>query len=114
MSLFGEGKFLKQFFLMQWLVSYLFDVSSQLFRKICEKSHIINLGLTNKIAPGDGELELEYQNEIISKLADEDIHDISIINGCMLYPSKSMSYIYGADESIAFNQYKDHCLRNMF
>lgn len=108
-DLFSKGKFFEAVLFDAMASFYLFDVSSQLFRKICEKSHIINLGLTNKIAPGDGELDLEYQNEIIYNLADEDIHDISIINGCMLYPSKSMSYIYGADESIAFNQYKDHC-----
>lgn len=112
--LFKEGKFFEAILFDAMASFYLFDISSQLFRKICEKSHNVNLGLTSKIAPGDGELELEYQKEIVSKLADEELHDISVINNCMLYPSKSMSYIYGADEKIAFNQYKDHCCETCY
>lgn len=107
-SLFDEGMFYEAVLLDAMASSFLFDVSCQLFTKICEKYNDINLGLTNKIVPGDGDIELEYQKEIVSKLKSENIHDISIINDCMLYPAKSMSYIYGADESIAINQYNDH------
>jgi hypothetical protein len=111
---FKEGKFLEAVLFDAMSSFYLFDISSQLFRRICEKFHNVNLGLTSKIAPGDGELELEYQKEIVSKLVNEELHDISIVHNCMLYPSKSMSYIYGADESISFNQYNDHCCETCY
>lgn len=107
-SLFADGKFHEAILFDAMASSFLFDISSQLFTIICRKYNNINLGLTNKIAPGDGDIELEYQNKIISRLKNDDIHNISIINNCMLYPSKSMSYIYGADKKIAVNQYNDH------
>ena len=107
-SLFEEGKFYEAILFDAIASSFLFDVSCQLFTRMCQKYNDINLGLTNKIVPGDGEIELEYQKEIVSRLKSSNIHDISIVNNCMLYPSKSMSYIYGADESIAINQYNDH------
>lgn len=107
-NLFDEGKFYEAVLLDAMASSFLFDVSCQLFTKMCQKYNNMNLGITNKIVPGDGDIELEYQKEIVCKLSNENIHDISIINDCMLYPAKSMSYIYGADESIAINQYTDH------
>lgn len=107
-SLFEEGKFYEAILFDAIASSFLFDVSCQLFTRMCEKYNGMNLGLTNKIAPGDGEIELEYQKEIVSKLKSTNSNDISIVNNCMLYPAKSMSYIYGADESIAINQYNDH------
>jgi len=113
-SLFNEGKFFQAILLDTMASSYLFNISSQLFHKICEKSHYINLGLTRKIAPGDGEIELEYQQKIINKLNNNELYDIRIVNKGMLYPSKSMSYIYGADESLLFNQQKDHCCENCY
>lgn len=104
-SLFKDGKFYEAILFDAIASHFLFDISNQLFTTICGKYNDINLGLTNKIVPGDGDIDLEYQSEIISRLQS---NTISIVNNCMLYPSKSMSYIYGADESIAFNQYKDH------
>lgn len=107
-SLFGEGKFYEAVLFDAMASSCLFDISCQLFSTMRKKYSELNLGLTNKIVPGDGDIELEFQKEIISKLEAEDIHSISLVNNCMLYPAKSMSYIYGADESIDFHQYQDH------
>ncbi len=107
-SLFEEGKFFEAILLDTMASSYLFHVSSDLFNKICVDSHKLGLGLTSKIAPGDGEIDLEYQKEIVEMFKNDDLHNISIINDCMLYPAKSMSYVYGADTRIAYNE-KDHC-----
>lgn len=104
-SLFKDGKFYEAILFDAIASHFLFDISDQLFTKICRKYNDINLGLTNKIVPGDGNIDLEYQREIISRLEN---NSISIVNKYMLYPSKSMSYIYGADEKIEYNQYKDH------
>lgn len=113
-SLFNEGKFFEAIMLDTMASTYLFNISSQLFRKIQENCHSINLGLTRKIAPGDGEIGLEYQKDIIHELQGEDDENIFVVNGCMLYPSKSMSYIYGADENLVLNQQKDHCCKTCF
>lgn len=104
-SLFEDGKFHEAILFDAIASHFLFDISRQLFTMMCEKYNNVNLGLTNKIVPGDGDIGLEYQNEIVSRL---ESNHISIVNNCMLYPSKSMSYIYGADENIAVNQYNDH------
>lgn len=104
-SLFEDGKFHEAILFDAIASHFLFDISRQLFTIMCHKYNDINLGLTNKIVPGDGDIELEYQNEIVSRLKS---NHISIVNRCMLYPSKSMSYIYGADEKISVNQYNDH------
>ena len=106
-SLFEEGKFFEAILLDTMASSYLFHVSSDLFNEICADSHELELGLTCKIAPGDGEIDLEYQKEIVDMFKNDDIHSIRVVNDCMLYPAKSMSYIYGADSQIAYNE-KDH------
>ncbi|MCT8977089.1 5-methyltetrahydrofolate--homocysteine methyltransferase [Clostridium sp. CX1] len=113
-DLFNEGKFFEAILFDSMTSSYLFDVSSQLFREICEKAHDIGLGLTRKIAPGDGEIGLEYQKEIVNKLQCKNVLNLSISNGCLLSPSKSMSYVYGADESLILNQQKDHSCDTCF
>lgn len=113
-SLFAEGKFYEAILLDSMASSFLFNISNQLFTAICEKFNYMNLGLTNKIVPGDGDIELEFQSEIISRLKNDKIHNISIMNNRMLYPAKSMSYIYGADEKIAVNQYNDHNCENCY
>lgn len=110
-SLFAEGKFFEAILLDTMASSYLFHVSSNLFNKICLDSHELGLGLTCKIAPGDGEIDLEYQKEIVDMFKNDDIHNIRVVNDCMLYPAKSMSYIYGADSQLAFND-KDHSCEN--
>lgn len=112
-SLFAEGKFYEAILLDAMGSSYLFSVSSQFFNTIYKTAKDMNLGLTCKIAPGDGEIDLEYQKNIIDKFDDKDIHGISVVGKCMLYPSKSMSYVYGADKSIAFNR-KDHSCENCY
>lgn len=112
-SLFEEGNFYEAILLDAMASSYLFDISSQFFGSIYTNTKNINLGLTCKIAPGDGELELEHQKYIVDKFDGEDIQGIHVIDKCMLYPSKSMSYVYGADTSIPFNN-KDHCCENCY
>ncbi len=112
-SFFEEGKFYEGVLLDAMGSSYLFDISSQFFNNIYETAKGMNLGLTCKIAPGDGEIDLEYQKEIVDKFNISDVHGIHVIDKCMLYPSKSMSYIYGADKSIAFN-HKDHSCENCY
>ncbi|NMM63001.1 5-methyltetrahydrofolate--homocysteine methyltransferase [Clostridium sp. P21] len=112
-NFFEEGKFYEAVLLDAMASSYLFNVSSELFNSIYKTTKDMNLGLTCKIAPGDGEIDLEYQKNIVNKFNNEDIHGISVIDKYMLYPSKSMSYVYGADASIAFNR-KDHSCANCY
>lgn len=110
-ELFEEGKFYEAILLDSMSSSYLFSISSQLYHRIYERAKNMTLGLTCKIAPGDGEIGLEYQSKIVNKLKNDAMHNIKMLNSCMIYPYKSMSYIYGADECIAFNE-EDHCCSN--
>lgn len=110
-ALFAEGKFNEAILFDAMASSYLFQASSQLFNYIYADAKNLNLGLSCKIAPGDGEIDVLYQKEIVKKLENKNLHHIGLMNDFLLYPSKSMSYLYGADKKIAFNT-KDHSCSN--
>ncbi|WP_406543017.1 5-methyltetrahydrofolate--homocysteine methyltransferase [Clostridium ljungdahlii] len=106
-EMFENGNFYEALLLDSMSSNYLFNMSSQLHHIICSKASKINLGITHKVAPGDGEIELEYQNNILSKLKDAEFHNVKMVNNCV-YPHKSLTYVYGADTSISVNG-DDHC-----
>lgn len=87
--------------------SYLFEMSSQVFTHIYRKSEELKMGLSCRIAPGDGEIPLWYQKNILDKLDAENFLGIHMIDDCMLSSLRSMAYIYGASESKSLNK-KDH------
>lgn len=109
-KMFENGNFYEALVLDSMCSNYLFNLSSQLHQIICNKASNINLGITHKIAPGDGEIELEYQNNILSKLQSAKLHDVKMVNNC-IYPYKSLTYVYGADENISINEDDHNCSR---
>lgn len=87
--------------------SYLFEMSSQLFNHIYEESKDAGLGLSCRIAPGDGEIPLFFQKNILDKLDAETFLGIHMVDDCMLSSLRSMAYIYGADKNKPLSK-KDH------
>lgn len=89
--------------------SYLFEISSQMFDHIYELTSRMGLGLSCRISPGDGNLPLEYQKYILSRLHDSSISDIHITESYALTLIHSMTYIYGASSNIKLNKIDHDC-----
>lgn len=106
----NEGNFFSAILFDAMTSSLLFELSHQFFMKICLEAKLLNLGLTARITPGDGEIDIEFQKDIVSALKNEDFHSIHMVNDYLLYPSKSMSFIYGADKTIKYNKLDHNCL----
>lgn len=104
---FSYGRMKEGMVLDAMATSYLFELSSQLFKKIYEKANTLGLGLSCRIAPGDGEIPLWYQKNILDKLDAENFLGITMVDDCMLSSVRSMAYIYGADKKRESNK-KDH------
>ena len=108
-NFFNENQFTQAIVLDAMASSLLFEISSQLFNSIHDYAKALGMGLSCKIAPGDGEIELEYQREIVNILSDSNKHTIRLVDNYMLSPSKSMSYIYGADKNVEPNSIDHNC-----
>lgn len=106
-ELFSYGRMKEAMILDSMATSYLFEISSQLFNYIYSKANEFGMGLSCRIAPGDGELPLWYQKNILDKLDGENFLGIHMVDDCMLSSLRSMAYIYGADKKREFSK-KDH------
>jgi hypothetical protein len=104
---FSYGNMKKGMVMDAMLASYLFEASSQLFNHIYNKSKELNLGLSCRISPGDGELPIEYQKDILEKLDAENFLNLTLTEGFMLSHNHSMTYVYGADKNLPLSK-KDH------
>lgn len=91
--------------------SYLFEISSQLFNHIYINAEKMNLGLSRRIAPGDGEIPLSYQKTILNKLDAQNFLGLYIVDDCMLSSLRSMAYIYGADTDKPLSKIDHDCSR---
>jgi hypothetical protein len=108
-ELFLYGQLKEAMVLDAMATSYLFEISSQLFSHICNKASKLNLGLSHRIAPGDGEIPLSYQKNILDKLEAGNFLGIHILDNYMLSSEKSMAYIYGADIKLKLSKVDHNC-----
>jgi hypothetical protein len=106
-KLFNVGNMKEAMVLDAMATSYLFEISSQLFNHVFNKCNELGMGLSCRIAPGDGEIPLWYQKNILDKLDAGNFLGIYMVDDCMLSSLRSMAYIYGADKKREFNK-KDH------
>lgn len=91
--------------------SYLFEISTQLFHHIYEKVKLLGLGLSHRIAPGDGEIPLRYQKNILDALDSKNFLGIYVNEDFMLTSLRSLAYIYGADEHKPLSDVDHDCSR---
>ncbi|WP_411679899.1 5-methyltetrahydrofolate--homocysteine methyltransferase [Clostridium thailandense] len=91
--------------------SYLFEISSQLFEHIYAKAAEINIGLSRRIAPGDGEIPLWYQKNILDILDSKDFLGVYVNEDFMLTSLRSMAYVYGADKDKPLSKVDHDCSR---
>lgn len=112
-KLFSENQFDKALILDAISTRMLFEFSKQFYNKIFEYTSIRNLGLTCRIAPGDGEIDIAFQKDIILKFDKHEELGIKIVHDYLVKPYKSLTYIFGADKSIAKNR-QDHKCENCY
>lgn len=87
--------------------SILFNLSKQLYERVFTYTKEKKLGLTCRIAPGDGEIDITYQKDIVLKFEENKEHDFKIVNDYLIKPYKSITYIFGAGRTIEVNR-EDH------
>lgn len=78
----------------------LFDCSNQLRERLVCEAEAAGLGLSRRFSPGEGQMSLDCQRDILERFSAAGAMGISITNGNMLNPMKSMTYIYGADAGL--------------
>jgi uncharacterized 2Fe-2S/4Fe-4S cluster protein (DUF4445 family) len=106
---FEEGNYLEGLMLDTIADQMVFSLTEQLYLEIYENAKIMNLGLTKRMSPGDRNIPIEMQKEILfDVLANKDI-DVGITDGYMLNPVKSLTYFYGADKDMSLARADHDC-----
>lgn len=108
-SLFSQNKFIDAIILDAMASSLLFEYNTQMYDYLYNYFYEKGMGITCRIAPGDGEIPIEYQADIVNRLGIKENYNISIINGFAINPPKSMAYVHGADEKINKVKYLHSC-----
>jgi hypothetical protein len=108
-KLFLNNEFDRAIILDAISTSILFNLSKQLYNRIFEYTSKRNLGLTCRIAPGDGEIDIDYQRQIVLQFQDFEDFNFEIVNDYLVKPYKSLTYIFGADRAIKINKHDHRC-----
>lgn len=108
-GLFSKNKFIDAIILDAMASSLLFEYNTQMYDYLYNYFYEKGIGITCRIAPGDGEIPIEYQSDIVNRLGVKEKYNISIINGFAINPPKSMAYVHGADEKINKVKYLHSC-----
>jgi hypothetical protein len=110
-NLFDKNEFTQAIILDAISTSILFHLSKQMYNNIYEYSKEKHMGLTCRIAPGDGEIDINYQKNIVEKFDRLEEMKFSTVNDYIIKPYKTLTYIYGADNNIKINREDHHCNR---
>jgi hypothetical protein len=108
-KLFLNNEFDKAIIFDSISTSILFNLSKQLYDKIFEYAARRNMGLTCRIAPGDGEIDIAYQRDIVRQFQSNNDFSFEVVNEYLVKPYKSLTYIFGADETIKINKADHNC-----
>lgn len=97
--LFKENQCLKAMVLDGIASQVLFNASNEMSILIIKNADENGLNITSKIFPGDKNIPLEFQKNILSVFTHEERIGISLTEILMLNPIKSMVYYYEADKN---------------
>ncbi len=97
-QLLDRGDYLEGYILNDMVNEIFFNASDQMNRVIAAHLRGIGCNLTRRFSPGEGEFALEYQTDLLECFRGESaLRDIHLTESYMLYPEKSMLYLFGAD-----------------
>ena len=94
-DLMSSGNYLKGYLLNEMATYIIFNASNEMNNIIKEKSKKLGFKLSKRIAPGDGDFELENQKTILDFLKTELFIDAYITEHNTIIPQKSLLYLYG-------------------
>lgn len=99
-GLLEQGDFLEGYILNDLVNEILFNASDQMNRQIAAAMKTLGCHLTRRFSPGEEELGLEYQAPLLESFQGEQaLAHVRLTESYMLYPEKSMLYLFGADGS---------------
>lgn len=108
-ELFNNGEYFEAILLDLMASTLMFEYTHQLDDKIHEEAGKLGMNITCRICPGDGEMPIEYQSDIIHRIGDTNDYGIYIKTSNVLYPGKSMSFVYGAGKNISLGAASHSC-----
>lgn len=93
-----KGNHLEAYILNDLVNEILFNASEQMNRQAVLEARKAGSFLTRRFSPGEGELDLFYQAELLKFFREDPaLKHIHLTDSCMIYPEKSMLYLFGAD-----------------
>jgi hypothetical protein len=106
---FEEKKYLDAILFDAIADQVLFNASSQFYSYIKKEASEKNLNLTYRFSPGSGQVEMRAQQYIFNAVKPKEKLGISITNGYMYRPIKTLGYVYGADKNLDPNENDHDC-----
>lgn len=106
---FTDGDYLKGMLLDVMADELLFNLSIQLDDKIYEEAYKLQMGLTQRLSPGEGGIPLLFQKKVFDLLDAQSLLKMSISEGYMLDPIKSAAFFHGADKDLSLHKITHDC-----
>lgn len=107
--LFKNNECLKAIILDAIGTQILFNASSGMFNFILKSAEENNLNLTLRFSPGNNDIPLKFESNILQAFEIEERLGISITEAYMLNPVKSMAYYYGAGKELKKSNIDHDC-----
>lgn len=106
--LFDKGDYLKAMILDASASELLFNVEQQLYETIKIEAAEKGVGLSARISPGDDNIPITIQKNILDAFGENSL-GITITEGFMLNPQKSLAYFYGTGKALSIPEKEHYC-----
>ncbi len=108
---FYQGDYLEGMLLDVMADALIFNFSNQLYSHLCDEAERVGLGLTERIEPGEKEVSLSIQKDILLLFQEKGAAlDLQITEAYMLRPVKSMTFFYGAAVDLPLRKVDHSCV----
>ena len=106
---FKKSNYLEALILDTIADQMIYNLTEQLYDKIYKYAKELGFGLSPRMSPGDEDISIEMQKEILLNVLETEKIEVSITDGYMLKPVKSLAYFYGADKNIPLSKLDHDC-----
>lgn len=105
-----SGNYLMGYLLYEMATDVIFNASNEMNNIIREKSKDLCCKLSERIAPGDGEIDMKHQKTILDFFKKELFVDAYLTDDYMIVPQKSLLYLYGLEkDTLNTEVMEDNC-----
>ncbi len=106
---FADGEYLEGMVLDAIGGRILFNLSGIVHESIMDKAKELGVGLTARVSPGENDVRIQLQKDILERLSGREKLNIDITEGYMLDPVKSLAYVYGVDKDLPLTGLDHDC-----